>query len=307
MASEIHKKRTGKSFRISEEIVQKEEMYEEEDDDVPRSYRLLGPHMQTASAEMNSKLEAYMSSRLAMSAYMSRMDDNWRENNINQMFAAAFPNLGQQAQHLGKEMFPEGQVQSPQSTAGSVMSPPKVDQVSYQQQPSGRTLPLSTMSPPAENHMLTPGLTVVSSPEARGKSKEPLTFSPLAPSRSIMPNKATTAESAFTAELPQEMKLLLGGPPGMEMEGFGQDFYDQSYLPIDQSLYTPDMNRAHKPGEFENGSPGFYNDAEWDFLTQNQTQAQAQTQLTDEPWDTFINETAWDNNTNMNNNNKNTQ
>jgi hypothetical protein len=35
-ASEVHKKRTGRRFRITEDAVAREEMYEEEDDDLPR-------------------------------------------------------------------------------------------------------------------------------------------------------------------------------------------------------------------------------------------------------------------------------
>ncbi|KAH7253473.1 uncharacterized protein BKA55DRAFT_593185 [Fusarium redolens] len=39
MASEIHKKRTGKAFRITRAIVMKEEVYEEDDDEFPQSNR----------------------------------------------------------------------------------------------------------------------------------------------------------------------------------------------------------------------------------------------------------------------------
>lgn len=291
MASEIHKKRTGKSFRISEEIVQKEEMYEEEEDDFPRSYRLLGSHMQTASAEMNSKLEAYMSSRLAMSAYMSRMNDSWRENNINQMFAAAFPNLGQQAQHLGNGMFPEGgQPQSPQpSVAAQNPLSPTFEQVNYQQA-SDRNQSLSTLSPTAEHNMSPSEMTHVSSPSSPAL-KEQAGFNQVAAARPHMSDMGRSTESPFTAELPQEMKLLLGGPPSMEMTGFGQDMYGQSFMPVDQSLYSPDMPGVNKLGELETGPADMYGDDDWDFLTQTQNQPQGM----DEPWDTFINDSAWDN------------
>lgn len=94
MASEIHKKRTGKGFRISEEIVLKEEMYEEEDDDLPRSYRLLGPSMQTSSPDMNHRVEAYLSNKFAMSAMLARTNEEWRQNEINKLFAQSFPNIG---------------------------------------------------------------------------------------------------------------------------------------------------------------------------------------------------------------------
>ncbi|KAG6012483.1 hypothetical protein E4U43_007783 [Claviceps pusilla] len=92
MASEIHKKRTGKGFRITEEIVLKEEMYEEEDDDLPRSYRLLSASMQTPNLEMNSRLDAYLTNKVAMSQMLARTNDEWRENEVNRLFAASFPN-----------------------------------------------------------------------------------------------------------------------------------------------------------------------------------------------------------------------
>ncbi|KAG6019095.1 hypothetical protein E4U41_003408 [Claviceps citrina] len=91
MASEIHKKRTGKGFKITDDIVLKEEMYEEEDDDLPRSYRLLSASMETSSPEMNLRLDAYLSNKMAMSQMLARTNDEWRANEVNRLFAASFP------------------------------------------------------------------------------------------------------------------------------------------------------------------------------------------------------------------------
>lgn len=284
MASEIHKKRTGKSFRIDEDIVRKEEMYEEEEDDFPRSYRVLGPHMQTASAEMNSKLEAYVSSRLAMSAYMSQMNDSWRENNINQMFAAAFPNLGQQAQQL-----------HPQQGAGS-QSPmsPSFQQLNYQQD-NDRSQSFSTMSPidnGAENSLSPSTLTHASTPKSSGPLKETIGFSHPVAAKAVAGDFGRSTESPFTTELPQEMKLLMGGPSGMDMTGFGSDttgfgsdMYGQAFMPTN-GMYDPAMMTTNKLGELETGVPDMYGDDSWDTMAQS----------LDEPWDTFINDAAWDTN-----------
>ena len=65
-ASEIHKRRTGRSLRVTEQDVINEEMYEEEDDDIPLQYRRLTAHLQTGSPEFNSKLEAYLTSNIAV-------------------------------------------------------------------------------------------------------------------------------------------------------------------------------------------------------------------------------------------------
>ncbi|KAG6002843.1 hypothetical protein E4U21_002728 [Claviceps maximensis] len=124
MASEIHKKRTGKGFRITEEIVLKEEMYEEEDDDLPRSYRLLSASMQTSSPEMNSRLDAYLSNKVAMSQMLARTNDEWRENEVNRLFAASFPNaLPKTSQHLAQPLSNQSVTYQQQPSPDDALSP----------------------------------------------------------------------------------------------------------------------------------------------------------------------------------------
>src|ERR1019366_8143854 len=53
-ASEIHKRRTGRSLRVTEEDVRNEEMYEEEDDDLPLQYRHLTAHLRTGNPDFNN-------------------------------------------------------------------------------------------------------------------------------------------------------------------------------------------------------------------------------------------------------------
>ncbi|KAK8198925.1 hypothetical protein IWX49DRAFT_414056 [Phyllosticta citricarpa] len=64
-ASEIHKKRTGRALRVTEQDVVNEEMYEEEDDDLPAQYRRLTAHLQTNSVDFNRKLQAYLATHQA--------------------------------------------------------------------------------------------------------------------------------------------------------------------------------------------------------------------------------------------------
>ncbi|PNY27586.1 Uncharacterized protein TCAP_02491 [Tolypocladium capitatum] len=104
MASTIHKKRTGKALHITEQIVMNEEMYEEEDDDLPRSFRLLGSQSHAGPSDTNPKADDQPPSRAAMSALIARTHDEWRENEINQLFAASFPLAEQQAQQLSQAM-----------------------------------------------------------------------------------------------------------------------------------------------------------------------------------------------------------
>ena len=65
-ASEIHKRRTGRTLRITEQDVINEEMYEEEDDNLPMQYRRLTAHLQTGSADLNRRLAAYLTNQVAM-------------------------------------------------------------------------------------------------------------------------------------------------------------------------------------------------------------------------------------------------
>lgn len=92
MASALHKKRTGKGFKITEEIVAEGEMYEEQDEDFPLSYRLLSANIKSSSADMNARLEAYLSNKVEVSKMLARANDEWRGNEINKPFAPSFPN-----------------------------------------------------------------------------------------------------------------------------------------------------------------------------------------------------------------------
>lgn len=65
-ASEIHKRRTGRSLRVTEQDVINEEMYEEEDDDLPMQYRRLTAHLQTTNADFDRRLAAYLTNHVAM-------------------------------------------------------------------------------------------------------------------------------------------------------------------------------------------------------------------------------------------------
>lgn len=112
MASEIHKKRTGKGFKISEEIVMKEEMYEEEDDDLPRHYRALAAHLQTSSPDMNSRLSAYLTGQVAMASMA-------RQKEVDKLFAESFPNAARMSQQMQQSAYYQGlQTSSPQHSPG---------------------------------------------------------------------------------------------------------------------------------------------------------------------------------------------
>ncbi|BFZ56793.1 hypothetical protein PYCC9005_003841 [Savitreella phatthalungensis] len=70
-ASEIHKRRTGKALKISEQDVINEEMYEEEDDDLPSAYRNLNSHLYTGSSSFDARLQAYLANAVAFRKALS--------------------------------------------------------------------------------------------------------------------------------------------------------------------------------------------------------------------------------------------
>ena len=68
---------------MTEQDVVNEEMYEEEDDDLPTQYRRLTAHLQTGSVDFNRRLAAYLTNQVAMRSAMDQM--------INNSYAQQYP------------------------------------------------------------------------------------------------------------------------------------------------------------------------------------------------------------------------
>ncbi|KAG6117513.1 hypothetical protein E4U13_001002 [Claviceps humidiphila] len=111
-ASDLHQKRTGKALRITEQIVFNDETYEEEDSWIPASRSLLGPQLQTLSADFNSRVEAFLEQKLVMSSLVAgthrqqqtQQTQRWGE--IDRLFAESFPNAAQTARRLAEDIVP---------------------------------------------------------------------------------------------------------------------------------------------------------------------------------------------------------
>ncbi|KAF4996256.1 hypothetical protein FGRMN_4612 [Fusarium graminum] len=300
MASEIHKKRTGKAFRITEEIVMKEEMYEEEDDDFPRSYRLLKSNMQTANAELNARVDAYLTNRVAMSQLLSATEADWRNNEINQTFAQFFPQAQRQAQSMSHRWSTPG-YSVPQAQNNHVSSPmeqhfdPNFQPVNYRQSANRhdeRSHSMTALSPTESRSdaamsppVLTPGSG--SHPETPQSHCAP-TF------RSTQPSMDFNSESsAFTAELPAEAKMLMGNM-GMGGDGFSPSLYSEPHWGGPQQTYSyGDDSKYFKEEDTDHlGAGEKYPDLDpmnWgngDFSTPTK-------HYPEEPsWDTYINDDA---------------
>ncbi|KAI4189049.1 MAG: hypothetical protein L6R41_001716 [Letrouitia leprolyta] len=116
-ASEIHKRRTGRSLRVTEQDVVNEEMYEEEDDDLPVQYRRLTAHLQTGSADFNRRLSAYLTNHVAMRSALDQA--------ITNSYAQQYPNAPQFA-HNQPALYPSPlvpQAMTPAPSPQSYMQP----------------------------------------------------------------------------------------------------------------------------------------------------------------------------------------
>jgi hypothetical protein len=81
-ASEIHKRRTGRSLRITEADVLNEEMHEEEDD-LHMHYDRLMAHLQTQNANFDHGRAAYLTSHVAMRAALDRAMWETSQHDLN--------------------------------------------------------------------------------------------------------------------------------------------------------------------------------------------------------------------------------
>ncbi|KAI0465758.1 hypothetical protein F4859DRAFT_348186 [Xylaria cf. heliscus] len=86
MASNIHRKRTGRRLRVTEEIVLNEDMYEEMEDEIPRCYQYYVTHHETDSPDTSYQVRTLIASRQAQAAEA-------KYNEVNKKFLEAFPQM----------------------------------------------------------------------------------------------------------------------------------------------------------------------------------------------------------------------
>ncbi|KAF5582985.1 hypothetical protein FPCIR_9219 [Fusarium pseudocircinatum] len=297
MASEIHKKRTGKAFRITEEIVMKEEMYEEEDDEFPRSYRILRQSMQTDNPAFNARVDAYLVNRVAMSQMISATESDWRNNEINMEFARMFPRAEQQAQSLSHRYSTPGYsgLHTQNNTISSPMEQhfePNFQPINYGQPCSNRNggnRSLSMSGPISE-----PRNDAAMSPSALtpGLGSHPETPQPhcTASFANVQPPHMMEYDpdsSAFTSILPTEARLLMG--EGMN-ETFSSNLYSEPHnWGASQSyLYSADSKYVKEEDTGLGIAGESYPELPWDRLD---TGTPTKTFGDQEPaWDYFLNE-----------------
>ncbi|KAI1087416.1 hypothetical protein F5B19DRAFT_486728 [Rostrohypoxylon terebratum] len=263
-ASEIHRRRTGRGLKVSEEIVLKEEMYEEEEDDLPRHYKFLTAHLQTNSPDMNHRVNAYITTQTAM-ATMARYQE------INRLFSESFPSaMTNQQQQLNNSAYMaslvnnDGSFPHRLSMPGSSLSTPatRTHSVSSQSVFDGVDRRDSvTVGSPAPNSATTisspPALTPGSSTDDTAESKAtpfqtPTAFPPL----HLDPQLAQQSTSSiFTSELPNDVKMManmdMNDPMAMHFLG------DSSYQMFGPFSGDPTTQHESSEAEIKQEAPTF--------------------------------------------------
>jgi hypothetical protein len=220
MASEIHKRRTGKAFKISEEIVMKEEMYEEEDEDLPRAYQLLASHLQTQSPDMDYRLNAFLANKVAMASMVAGLSDaQWRDSGINRLFRESFPGL--LPQRDAPKPTPDQQQQQQQQLLANSRYYAGIQPTFSEMPRSGgngsTSTNLSTMSYQFPDHESRSGSlsgsssTEISTPNTGEGSVSPLVnsaFTSPIVNTSMPYTSSEISGSVFTTELSAEAKML---------------------------------------------------------------------------------------------------
>jgi hypothetical protein len=128
-ASEIHKKRTGRALRVTEQDVINEEMYEEEDDDLPTQYQRLNAHLHTTSVMFNKKLHDYIAT----------------QHGVRNMFMSQYQTPG--FQQYGGQFAPQGPPPANNWLNPSMMPPQQFNPGSPQQGVTQQSQPMNTASP----------------------------------------------------------------------------------------------------------------------------------------------------------------
>ncbi|KJY02008.1 hypothetical protein TI39_contig264g00001 [Zymoseptoria brevis] len=86
-ASEIHKKRTGRSLRVREEDVLNEEMYEEEDDDLPMQFRRINAlYPGQAYNAFTERVNNYLAGQVGVRNYLHQAIYQANQHAMNNQF-----------------------------------------------------------------------------------------------------------------------------------------------------------------------------------------------------------------------------
>ncbi|KAK4131439.1 hypothetical protein BT67DRAFT_444688 [Trichocladium antarcticum] len=162
-ASKIHKQRTGKGLKISREIVLREEMYEEEEDDMPRSFRAFGVNAQSST----------LSSDYPPNTDMAKIA---RQIEIERRFAEQFPTLQLSRRPGQAHGYPQHLDQAPRQLHARTASMSQYQHgTKSRNQPSPLAPPVSYPLPPTpQSRSISPNVLESSTTRPGSANSDPL-------------------------------------------------------------------------------------------------------------------------------------
>lgn len=263
-ASEIHKKRTGRSLRVTEQDVVNEEMYEEEDDDLPLQYRRLTAHLNTGSSDFNRRLAAYLTNSVAMraaldqamsgGAYPQPYGQTWQQNSqlMQQQMQQGMP----YPQPMNVPMAPQTQMLPPQALSQSPTS--------YRQAPYPLMPAQGYRQGIQQQHAVSADVAAQAnsqSPQADVRRQSPQQ----APTQALNASRRSTSASSLTALAQEESTDGSATSSSAQPLHFSHPLTTGSWSPVHQTSYGPFSTAL--PGDAQTFfNPGFMGNASF---TQN--------------------------------------
>ncbi|CAL3971824.1 hypothetical protein PZA11_005102 [Diplocarpon coronariae] len=241
-ASEIHKRRTGRSLRVTEKDVMDEEMYEEEDDGLPRQYRQLAAHLQTGNPDFNNRLEAYLTANVAMRSALERTISNsyasqGQVSPFPTQYGAVYP-----SPMLAHQYQPQPMLQRPMQQSMQAPAQQQQQQNQYRHAP----YPSPRLSQPQSSAPLaTPAIKAESSDDQ---------VSPVMASDSRRSSIPTTPVSASSASTPTATRK-----PSFPQGSFALDF---QFPPTQNLQFNNSFQTSSTSGNFGPFSTTLPNDAQ---------------------------------------------
>jgi hypothetical protein len=212
-------------LRVTEQDVINEEMYEEEDDDLPMQYRRLTAHLQTGNADFNRRLSAYLTNHIAMRSAL--------EQSISNSYAQQYPDAPQFANqqpmypspmlaHQGQQQMMQ-QPQSPSMQRSAPYPSQRIQQQDFRPSPHHRSASIAT---PQELSAF--AHSAVANTDPRRMSMSAI------PANTGSPVQTRTPVSA-TSTTPQQKPSF---PQGSFSQQYNQFSYDMSFSDFNYPFST---------------------------------------------------------------------
>lgn len=237
---------------MTEQDVINEEMYEEEDDDLPMQYRRLTAHLQTQNADFDRRLAAYLTNHVAMrSALGQAVSDAWQNNQFNNIGQFMNPAMMQQ-QPSYQQGFPQQPSQmpppqtmnrSPTSYRQSPYPLPNAQNFQMKQPPHGRSF---SMASPAEFHQhQQPGSTHASPVDSAKLEDRRMSL----PSQAMMPQTPMSQTAAQQSSHSSPVASISRNGSSTNLAGQHQQSPQQQPTPPHQG--RPHANRQGSQASFQ--------------------------------------------------------